>query len=76
MLKAIFYLLLIYFGYKIYKAVSQTRVVIRNFNYYGNEQQRNSSNNDEININSQTQVKSRIDKNGKKGEYVDFEEVD
>ena len=76
MLKALFYIAVIYFAYKIYKAFSQAKVVIKTYNYTDNRQYQKEEEEGKVTIKTTGTEKPGTPKSlDKSGDYVEYEEV-
>jgi|GEM_PF-2282291 len=76
MLKIIFYVVIIYFAYKLYKAFSKAKVIVKSFHEQGNRQETSREEEE-----GKVTIKENPDKGSGShtslddGEYVDYEEV-
>ncbi len=76
MLKVIFYLVIIYFAYKLYKAFSQAKVIVKSFHYHDNRQQTgNQEEEGKVTIKENPAKGAGSQSSLNDGEYVDYEEV-
>ncbi len=76
MLKVIFYVVIIYFVYKLYKAFSQAKVIVKSFHYHDNRQQAPREEEEgKVTIKEKPAKGAGSQSSLNDGEYVDFEEV-
>lgn len=76
MLKALFYIAIIYFAYKLYRAFSQSKVIIKTYHYNDNRQYNKEEEEGKVTIKETPSEKSGTHKSlDKSGEYVDYEEI-
>lgn len=76
MLKIIFYLVIIYLGYKLYKAFRQANVIIKSFHYHDNRQQMNKEEEEgKVSIKENPAKGAGSQSSLNDGEYVDYEEI-
>ncbi|MDX5321551.1 MAG: DUF4834 family protein [Bacteroidota bacterium] len=74
-MKALLYLVLIYFAYKLYKAFSQARVIVKQYHYHDNRQFHKEEEG-KVTIKENPADKAGSQKSlDHEGDYVDFEEV-
>lgn len=79
MLKFLLYIFLIYVAYKIFRAFSQAKFIVKSYRDHGNQQNHEEEEKEEGKV---TIKKNPADEAGfqkyknKDGEYIDFEEVD
>lgn len=76
MIKALIYLVVIYFAYKIYRAFSRAKVIVKQYHYHDNRQYTNPQEEGKVTI-KENPASSAGSHNSleNEGDYVDFEEV-
>lgn len=76
MLKAIFYVFLIYLAYRIIRGLLQARIIFKQFTINAQQNTRNAaSHKTEGSVHIETQTNSSKTKSDNLGEYVDYEEI-
>lgn len=75
-MKVILYLVLIYFAYKLYKAFSQARVIVKTYHYHDNRQTAREEEEGKVTIKENPAKGAGSAKSLKNdGDYIEYEEV-
>ncbi len=77
MLKFLLYLFLIYLAYKLYRAITSARVIVKNYHYHDNRRSHREEKEGTMHIKENPAKKAGSSNNSldDAGEYIDFEEV-
>lgn len=75
-MKIILYLVLIYLAYKIYRAFSQAKVIVKSYHYHDNRQTTKEEEEGKVTI-KENPAKGAGSKKSLKddGEYIEYEEI-